>query len=277
MWNKHERDGEIDQAKGKVKQAVGTATGNDDVKAEGQIDETVGKVESAVGRVRRKTKKATAAAVAGMLISLVMPGEARSQTALVDPVISSVAPQVPLRSDSAQMLTISGINFSAGLSLNVVAPDGRKVNYAGQAIQARRQTSFQVAVLLATAGAYTLTVTNPDGSTSAPYALNVRQAAARPRIDRVLPDRVMKDSQPQVLKVSGDRFVLGLSVSLTDPIGTVYLIKGPAIAAVTTTSFDMSVTLEMTGDYTIMVTNPSGESSNSVTLTVVMRQAPTLR
>jgi len=44
----------VDQAKGKVKQAVGTLTRNDDLKAEGQVDETVGKVETAVGRTSRK-------------------------------------------------------------------------------------------------------------------------------------------------------------------------------------------------------------------------------
>ena len=54
MWNKNERKGTVDQAKGRVKQVVGTLTGNDDLKAEGQADETVGKVQAAVGRTSRK-------------------------------------------------------------------------------------------------------------------------------------------------------------------------------------------------------------------------------
>jgi uncharacterized protein YjbJ (UPF0337 family) len=54
MWNKNERTGKLDEAKGKVKQAVGTVTGNDKLKAEGHVDETVGKVEVAVGRTSRK-------------------------------------------------------------------------------------------------------------------------------------------------------------------------------------------------------------------------------
>lgn len=54
MWNTNERNGKVDQAKGKVKQAVGAVTGDDDLKAEGLVDETVGKVESAVGRTSRK-------------------------------------------------------------------------------------------------------------------------------------------------------------------------------------------------------------------------------
>ncbi len=55
MWNKNERKGTVDQTKGKVKQAIGALTGDDDLKAQGQLDETVGKVEAAVGRTSRKT------------------------------------------------------------------------------------------------------------------------------------------------------------------------------------------------------------------------------
>ena len=61
MW-KSERQGMVDQAKGKVKQAVGTLTSDDDLKAEGEVDETVGKVESTVGRLGRKTDEASASA-----------------------------------------------------------------------------------------------------------------------------------------------------------------------------------------------------------------------
>lgn len=54
MWNKDERNGKIDQAKGKIKQAVGGLTNDEDLKAEGRVDETSGKVQEAVGGIRRK-------------------------------------------------------------------------------------------------------------------------------------------------------------------------------------------------------------------------------
>lgn len=60
MWNKNERQGQIDQAKGKVKQAIGSLTRNDTLKAQGQADEAVGKVETAVGKTRRKAGDALA-------------------------------------------------------------------------------------------------------------------------------------------------------------------------------------------------------------------------
>jgi uncharacterized protein YjbJ (UPF0337 family) len=54
MWNKEERDGKIDQAEGRVKQAVGDLTGDKKLKAEGRMDEAGGKVEEAVGQLQRK-------------------------------------------------------------------------------------------------------------------------------------------------------------------------------------------------------------------------------
>ena len=50
MWNTDEREGKIDQAKGKVKQAVGDLTNDPDLKAEGQVDEAAGKGQAVVGR-----------------------------------------------------------------------------------------------------------------------------------------------------------------------------------------------------------------------------------
>lgn len=54
MLNKNERNGKVDQAKGKIKVAVGTLTGDDNLKAEGRADQTVGKAQAAVGRASRK-------------------------------------------------------------------------------------------------------------------------------------------------------------------------------------------------------------------------------
>ena len=55
MWNKNERDGKTDQAKGRAKQAVGDLTGDEKLKAEGEMDEAGGKVEEAVGKVQRES------------------------------------------------------------------------------------------------------------------------------------------------------------------------------------------------------------------------------
>jgi hypothetical protein len=210
-------------------------------------------------------------AVAVVVSAFAIGRGVQSQSKLVNPGISSVTPAAPARSASAQVLTITGTSFSAGLSLDVVGPDGRKQTYAGPAIQTRRETSFQAAVLLATPGNYTLTVTNPDGATSEPFIVKGQPATAAPTIDGVLPAQVTKDPDPQVLTVSGGRFVDGLAASVTDPAGTVFLLKGPAIGAVSASSFTLSMAFEMVGDYSLLVTNPSGDSSNTVTVKVTQR------
>jgi uncharacterized protein YjbJ (UPF0337 family) len=63
MWNKNERDGKIDQAKGKVKQAVGGVTRDEALSAEGRADEASGKVQEAVGEIGHKAGDAIDAVV----------------------------------------------------------------------------------------------------------------------------------------------------------------------------------------------------------------------
>ncbi len=46
--------GKTDQIKGKVKQAAGDLTGNDDLRREGKLDEIGGKVKEAVDKVKEK-------------------------------------------------------------------------------------------------------------------------------------------------------------------------------------------------------------------------------
>jgi uncharacterized protein YjbJ (UPF0337 family) len=52
--NKNELDGNVDKLKGKVKQAVGNATGDQDLHDEGVADEAAGTVEAGFGKARRK-------------------------------------------------------------------------------------------------------------------------------------------------------------------------------------------------------------------------------
>jgi len=46
----------IDKAKGKIKQAAGNATGNDKLAAEGELDEAKGKVKGAFEEVKQAVK-----------------------------------------------------------------------------------------------------------------------------------------------------------------------------------------------------------------------------
>jgi uncharacterized protein YjbJ (UPF0337 family) len=51
-------DGAADDAKGRVKEAGGSLTGDDSLKREGKVDKASGKVKDAVGDVSDKAKDA---------------------------------------------------------------------------------------------------------------------------------------------------------------------------------------------------------------------------
>jgi len=61
MWNKNERDGKTDQAKGEIKEVVGNVTGNDKLKAQGKVDQAVGKAKTAIGGAQKAVATAVAA------------------------------------------------------------------------------------------------------------------------------------------------------------------------------------------------------------------------
>lgn len=58
MNNKHV-EGALDQAKGRVKEEIGHATGNNKLAGEGVADRVVGKIKDAVGDIKDKVKEKT--------------------------------------------------------------------------------------------------------------------------------------------------------------------------------------------------------------------------
>ncbi|MGJ7489270.1 CsbD family protein [Variovorax sp. ZT4R33] len=56
--NKDQVEGRIDQAKGKVKEVAGRATGNESLEAKGMAEKTGGKVQSTYGDTKEKAKDA---------------------------------------------------------------------------------------------------------------------------------------------------------------------------------------------------------------------------
>ena len=56
--NRDERDGKAEQLKGRVKEAAGIVTGNENLEREGADERQEGEVRDALGRVRRKVGEA---------------------------------------------------------------------------------------------------------------------------------------------------------------------------------------------------------------------------
>jgi hypothetical protein len=178
------------------------------------------------------------------------------------PEISSVAPNPAPPTSSPQAITVGGRNFVDHLTLSIVTPSGAVMQYADEAITYRRDTSVQAMVTLAVAGTYRVTVTNPDGKASSPFTLTAKSPAAGPSISAIEPQDLARSTNPQTLTVIGAQFVPGLTAMITDPAGTVITINGSAVGQVSPTSVSLTATLEIAGNYEIVVTNPSGGVSN---------------
>ena len=54
--NKHQVEGRVDEAKGKVKEVAGRAVGNESLEAEGQVDQVKGKTQSGYGDAKEGAK-----------------------------------------------------------------------------------------------------------------------------------------------------------------------------------------------------------------------------
>ncbi len=197
--------------------------------------------------------------------------------AVEPPHVTSVTPSPIITSPKPQALRVSGTGFASGLTVELTSL-GNTETFSGAAIRSPSSTSFEIAVVLAQPGAASLVVRNTDGSVSDPFTLKVEAGQSGrpegpapqslPAIDRIAPDKVTKGSVAQLLTFSGSNFAQGLSVSVTDPTGSVTVVKGTALDSVTREVVKLSMVLDITGEYTFLITNPSGQSSNSVVVIV---------
>jgi hypothetical protein len=179
------------------------------------------------------------------------------------PEISGVSPN-PVQPDAqAQPISVSGRHFLERLVLNVTGPGGEATEYREPAIRDRQDRSFVVPVVFATAGRYSLVVTNADGGTSSAFVVQAKAQTAAPVIETIKPERLQASMNPQPLSVQGQRFAPGLTVMVTDPTGTVQNISGAQVTDVRPNSMQVMATLELPGDYTMVLTSSSGVTSNT--------------
>jgi hypothetical protein len=90
-----------------------------------------------------------------------------------------------------------------------------------------------------------------------------RQAATAALVTAVRPDHLESSRNEQPITLVGKGFVPGGTIALTDPAGTAHEVPASAITDVKPTSVRLIVTLQLDGDYSIVVTNPAGTPSNA--------------
>jgi hypothetical protein len=188
----------------------------------------------------------------------------------VTPRVTSVTPAQILQSDAPQSITVNGLNFITGLQATLTDPAGNTRSFAGGDIQAIQTNSFQITATFAVAGSYTLQVKESTGTVSDPFAFAVQSLAGSttPQISSINPGSTLHNGNPQFLTINGAQFAPSLTVTLIDPTGQPTQLIGAIVGIVTPTQFQVLVTLTRVGTYSLFVTNPSGEISNTVSLPV---------
>lgn len=196
--------------------------------------------------------------------------------AVEPPVVTAVTPSPLVMSANPHTLRVTGTGFAPGLAVEITSHGNTEV-FSGAAVQGQNATSFEVAVLLSQPGPALLVVRNTDGGVSEPFMLKVEPAKgaeptrgpqAIPVLERVTPEKTARTTVPQVITLSGRSFSPALTVTMTDPTGVVTIIKGNSLEAVTPTSVRFRTPLDVSGEYTFTVTNPPGQTSDTVTLVV---------
>lgn len=183
-----------------------------------------------------------------------------------EPRITVVKPDTLTAAAKAQTVAVTGENFGDNIAVQMTTPGGAVRTVDAKAITQPQKTSFSLSFVFDEVGRYELVVLNPDGRRSAPFALRVRAAAQQPWIDRLEPEEVPRGQEVQAITLTGRNFETGLRVSVTDPTGNVT--QATTIDRVTPLTVVLRFAFETSGRYEILVTNPSGETSNVTTVSV---------
>ncbi|MBV9759775.1 MAG: Ig-like domain-containing protein, partial [Acidobacteriaceae bacterium] len=177
--------------------------------------------------------------------------------------ITAVSPSNVSTGSNNQTITVTGAGFQSGLTVPISYPGGSGV-LSGSQIQSVTSTSFQVLVTFNNPGTYTISVTNPNGSTS--NTAQITATSRGPTISQVSPSSVSTGSGNQTITVTGSNFQSGLTVPISYPGGSGVL-SGSQIQSVTSTSFQVLITFNNPGTYTISAKNPDGSTSNTAQIT----------
>ena len=175
--------------------------------------------------------------------------------------ITGVSPQpVPVSSTDSK-LTIQGVGFREGLTVDVAFPIGGGTTLSGQ--QITRVSSGEIDVLFAprVAGAYVLQANNPDGTESNSFTIQVVSSVSRPVITSTSPSRVFASRSDQQLTVYGNDFREGLTVKVNFPNGGNSTLSGDQVRGVTPSSFVLLATFAEPGTYSLQATNADGNAS----------------
>ena len=194
--------------------------------------------------------------------------ETPTQPNVEGPRITSITPDTLAAHETPQLLTIRGQQFQSSLIFQTVGPDGTTNSYSGPALESLTSTSFLVRAVLPKAGTYTFTVRSGTIGDSNSIQVAVGGPGEDPAISGITPTSLTRSSQSQFLSFQGSRFETGLTVAVIEPDGATVTLTPFGVVAGGGTTFQVVHVFNKVGTYTLRVTNPAGDTSNTVSLIV---------
>jgi len=243
-----------------VTQTIAAVLGNSSAETKSMLDalmaETVGMaMYNAVTNQHNAQMVSNASMTAACARMLKTPFSPPPAVRLILPTVTAVAPApIPLPPTSTQV-QVTGTNFSPDLTVEITENGQKFALLSGSSqLTGLTATSFSFSnSLFTTEGTYGMLIRNPDGGTSASFALSV--LAQPPAIQTITPT-------PATLTVAGSNFQTGLTVAVVNQTGAP--VPNPVVSAVTPTSFTVTFSPILTaGPYGIIVTNPDGRATPS--------------
>jgi len=184
------------------------------------------------------------------------------------PAIAAMSPNPMTGSNAAQTLTITGTGFAAGSGLKVTV--GGTVYQSSQvSFVSSTQLTVSVAAGISALG-LPVQVMDPNGLAS--NAMTLIVTAPPPVVSSLSPNPIAASNSPQLLTIAGSNFVAGTGLKVAVG-GTVY--QGGQINSITSSQLLVSVVVGAAAQsLAVVVTNPSGQSSTSVNLSVTAPVQP---
>jgi hypothetical protein len=184
------------------------------------------------------------------------------------PVIREIDPSVILASAQVQSITVKGDNFATGLTLAITRPDGTSRTVSASEIEELTSNSFRTSMVFDVLGAYGFTVRSASGTNSPNFNLSVQATLGQPQLTSVSPSATPLNQSPQLLLFQGENLATPFSVNVTDPDGFSTLLGADAVSGATSTTFQISFTLNKRGAWSFSIRTNSGAASNSVIVSV---------
>ena len=194
------------------------------------------------------------------------------------PIVSSLttSPSPPTTAGSF-IFTINGSNFfPAGALIQVTGPGCAPCTIPNSVLTTKTTTTLVGPATLTTAGTYSFVVQNGflaqtggPGPRSSGTNVTVTSGTVAPTISSVSPNPVTGSTSAQTVTINGANFVDKPTVFVTWTGGSSTLSSGQ-VTFVSSTQLRMSINVQNDPDtWTVRVTNPNGQGSNTFGFTVV--------